>query len=48
VSDEVPAIFRQQPHYIITTGGSGISMKSEDPAALINIFTSKPEDGDDA
>lgn len=39
--DQVPLIFRQAPHYIITTGGAGLHLGTSDPARLIDIITGK-------
>jgi hypothetical protein len=36
---EAPLIFRQAPHYIITTGGSGLYLRTSDPERLIDIIT---------
>jgi hypothetical protein len=38
---ETPLIFRQAPNYIITTGGSGLHLRTEDPARLIDLITGK-------
>jgi hypothetical protein len=43
VSEAVPAIFREKPNYIITTGGCGIHMRTRDADELIRIVTTPPD-----